>query len=133
MLTDYIAILLAEKSAMWVTALLVDSGRYERLASSYTYFWIPVIFILFYSRSNIYHMRPILDKIRDIFYCTCNGLAVSLLFLYFAHKNIVDNAVFPVAFAVCAFGLGYAIWYMYWRCLKSWHLLYEPVILIGAG
>ena len=132
-LTDYIAILLAEKSAMWVTALLVDSGRYERLASSYTYFWIPVIFILFYSRSNIYHMRPILDKIRDIFYCTCNGLAVSLLFLYFAHKNIVDNAVFPVAFAVCAFGLGYAIRYMYWRCLKSWHLLYEPVILIGAG
>ena len=132
-LADYIAILLAEKSAMWVTALLVDSGRYERLASSYTYFWIPVIFILFYSRSNIYHMRPILDKIRDIFYCTCNGLAVSLLFLYFAHKNIVDNAVFPVTFAVCAFGLGYAIRYMYWRCLKSWHLLYEPVILIGAG
>ncbi|MBQ5822619.1 MAG: hypothetical protein IIW41_05520, partial [Selenomonadaceae bacterium] len=80
-LADYIAILLAEKSAMWVTALLVDSGRYERLASSYTYFWIPVIFILFYSRSNIYHMRPILDKIRDIFYCTCNGLVVSLLFL----------------------------------------------------
>ena len=132
-LTDYIAILLAEKSAMWVTALLVDAGRYERLASSYTYFWIPVIFILFYSRSNIYHMRPILDKIRDIFYCTCNGLVVSLLFLYFAHKNIVDNAVFPVAFAVCAFGLGYAIRYLYWRCLKSWHLLYEPVILIGAG
>ena len=132
-LADYIAILLAEKSAMWVTALLVDSGRYERLASSYTYFWIPVIFILFYSRSNIYHMRPILDKIRDIFYCTCNGLVVSLLFLYFAHKNIVDNAVFPVAFAVCAFGLGYTIRYMYWRCLKSWHLLYEPVILIGAG
>lgn len=132
-LADYIAILLAEKSAMWVTALLVDAGRYERLASSYTYFWIPVIFILFYSRSNIYHMRPILDKIRDIFYCTCNGLVVSLLFLYFAHKNIVDSAVFPVAFAICAFVLGYAIRYVYWRCLKSWHLLYEPVILIGAG
>ena len=132
-LTDYIAILLAEKSAMWVTALLVDAGRYERLASSYTYFWIPVIFILFYSRSNIYHMRPILDKIRDIFYCTCNGLVVSLLFLYFAHKNIVDSVVFPVAFAIFAFVLGYAIRYVYWRCLKSWHLLYEPVILIGAG
>ena len=132
-LADYIAILLAEKSAMWVTSLLVDAGRYERLASSYTYFWIPVIFILFYSRSNIYHMRPILDKIRDIFYCTCNGLVVSLLFLYFAHKNIVDSVVFPVAFAIFAFGLGYAIRYVYWRCLKSWHLLYEPVILIGAG
>lgn len=130
---DYMSILLAEKAAVWLTVLLVDSGRYERLASSYTYFWIPVIFILFYSRSNIYHMRPILDKIRDIFYCTCNGLAVSLLFLYFAHKNIVDSVVFPVTFAVCAFGLGYAIRYMYWRCLKSWHLLYEPVILIGAG
>ena len=133
MLTDYIAILLAEKSAMWVTALLVDAGMYERLASSYTYFWIPVIFILFYSRSNIYHMRPILDKIRDIFYCTCNGLVVSLLFLYFAHKNIVDSVVFPVAFAIFAFGLGYVIRYVYWRCQKSWHLLYEPVILIGAG
>ena len=132
-LADYIAILLAEKSAMWITGLLVDTGRYDRLASPYLYFWIPLIFILFYARSNIYHMRPILDKIRDIFYCTCNGLAVSLLFLYFAHKNIVDNAVFPVTFAVCAFGLGYAIRYMYWRCLKSWHLLYEPVILIGAG
>ena len=130
---DYMSILLAEKAAVWLTVLLVDSGRYERLASSYTYFWIPVIFILFYSRSNIYHMRPILDKIRDIFYCTCNGLAVSLLFLYFAHKNIVDSVVFPAAFAVCAFVLGYAIRYMYWRCLKSWHLLYEPVILIGAG
>ena len=132
-LADYIAILLAEKSAMWVTALLVDSGRYERLASSYTYFWIPVIFILFYSRSNIYHMRPILDKIRDIFYCTCNGLVVSLLFLYFAHKNIVDSVLFPVAFAIFAFVLGYVIRYVYWRCQKSWHLLYEPVILIGAG
>ncbi|MBQ5920508.1 MAG: undecaprenyl-phosphate galactose phosphotransferase WbaP, partial [Selenomonadaceae bacterium] len=121
------------KSAMWVTALLVDAGRYERLASSYTYFWIPVIFILFYSRSNIYHMRPILDKIRDIFYCTCNGLVVSLLFLYFAHKNIVDSVVFPVAFAIFAFVLGYIIRYVYWRCQKSWHLLYEPVILIGAG
>lgn len=133
MLADYIAILLAEKSAMWVTALLVDAGRYERLASSYTYFWIPVIFILFYSRSNIYHMRPILDKIRDIFYCTCNGLVVSLLFLYFAHKNIVDSVVFPVAFAIFAFVLGYVIRYVYWRCQKSWHWLYEPVILIGAG
>ena len=132
-LTDYIAILLAEKSAMWVTALLVDAGRYERLASSYTYFWIPVIFILFYSRSNIYHMRPILDKIRDIFYCTCNGLVVSLLFLYFAHKNIVDSVVFPVAFAIFAFVLGYVIRYVYWRCQKSWLLLYAPVILIGAG
>ena len=132
-LTDYIAILLAEKSAMWVTALLVDAGRYERLASSYTDLWIPVIFILFYSRSNIYHMRPILDKIRDIFYCTCNGLVVSLLFLYFAHKNIVDSVVFPVAFAIFAFVLGYVIRYVYWRCQKSWHLLYEPVILIGAG
>ena len=132
-LADYIAILLAEKSAMWITGLLVDAGRYDRLASPYLYFWIPLIFILFYARSNIYHMRPILDKIRDIFYCTCNGLVVSLLFLYFAHKNIVDNAVFPVTFAVYAFGLGYAIRYMYWRCLKSWHLLYEPVILIGAG
>ena len=132
-LIDYIAILLAEKSAVWVTALLVDASRYERLASSYTYFWIPVIFILFYSRSNIYHMRPILDKVRDIFYCTCNGLVVSLLFLYFAHKNIVDSVVFPVAFAVCAFVLGYAVRYVYWRCLKNWHLLYEPVILIGAG
>ena len=130
---DYMSILLAEKAAVWLTALLADSGRYERLASSYLYFWIPVIFILFYSRSNIYHMRPILDKIRDIFYCTCNGLAVSLLFLYFAHKNIVDSVVFPAAFAVCAFVLGYAIRYVYWRCLKSWHLLYEPVILIGAG
>ena len=80
-LADYIAILLAEKSAMWITGLLVDAGRYDRLASPYLYFWIPLIFILFYARSNIYHMRPILDKIRDIFYCTCNGLAVSLLFL----------------------------------------------------
>ena len=133
MLTDYIAILLAEKSAMWVTALLVDAGRYERLASSYTYFWIPVIFILFYSRSNIYHMRPILDKIRDIFYCTCNGLVVSLLFLYFAHKNIVASVVFTVALSIFAFVLGYVIRYVYWRCQKSWHLLYEPVILIGAG
>lgn len=133
MLTDYIAILLAEKSAMWITGLLVDAGRYDRLASPYLYFWIPLIFILFYARSNIYHMRPILDKIRDIFYCTCNGLAVSLLFLYFSHKNIVDSVVFPVAFAVCAFVLGYAVRYVYWRCLKNWHLLYEPVILIGAG
>ena len=33
-LVDYIAILLAEKSAMWVTALLVDAGRYERLAKA---------------------------------------------------------------------------------------------------
>ena len=64
---DYMSILLAEKAAVWLTVLLVDSGRYERLASSYTYFWIPVIFILFYSRSNIYHMRPIVEKIRDIF------------------------------------------------------------------
>ena len=132
-LADYIAILLAEKSAMWITGLLVDTGRYDRLASPYLYFWIPLIFILFYARSNIYHMRPILDKIRDIFYCTCNGLALSLLFLYFAHKNIVDSVVFPVAFAVCAFVLGYAVRYVFWRCLKSWHLLYEPVILIGAG
>ena len=132
-LADYIAILLAEKSAMWITGLLVDAGRYDRLASPYLYFWIPLIFILFYARSNIYHMRPILDKIRDIFYCTCNGLAVSLLFLYFAHKNIVDSVVFPVAFAVCAFVLGYAVRYVFWRCLKSWHFLYEPVLLIGAG
>ena len=127
------SILLAEKSAMWMTALLADAGMYDRLASPYLYFWIPVIFILFYARSNIYHMRPILDKVRDIFYCTCNGLVVSLLFLYFAHKNIVDSAVFPVAFAVCVFGLGYVIRYLYRRCLKSWHLLYEPIILIGAG
>ena len=53
---DYVSILLAEKAAVWLTVPLADSGRYERLASSYLYVWIPVIFILFYARSNIYQI-----------------------------------------------------------------------------
>ena len=41
--TDYVAILLAEKLALWVRNLTVS----YQIGSGYIYFWVPIVFLVF--------------------------------------------------------------------------------------
>ena len=70
LLLDYLAVIVAEHSALAArNALAVywQGGHYV-LRAAYLYFWVPLLFLLFLSRSQVYQqMRPILDTIRDIF------------------------------------------------------------------
>lgn len=67
LLLDYLAVVFAEHLALALrNALAVywQGGHYV-LRAVYLYFWVPLIFLLFLGRSQVYQqMRPILDTIR---------------------------------------------------------------------
>ena len=131
-LLDYSAILLAEKAAFelhWV----LGSMDYH-IGGSYIYLWIPLVFLMFLGSSRAYtHMQPILENMKDIFYSVIYGLVTCLLVLYFFRESLVASRLYVVLFGILVLFNIYCLRYIARKFLKRFHLLTEPVILIGAG
>ena len=131
-LLDYSAILLAEKAAFELHWLL-GSMDYH-IGGSYIYLWIPLVFLMFLGSSRAYtHMQPILENMKDIFYSVIYGLVTCLLVLYFFRESLVASRLYVVLFGILVLFNIYCLRYIARKFLKRFHLLTEPVILIGAG
>lgn len=130
LVTDYLAILLAEKLALWVRNLTVT----YHIGSGYIYFWVPVVFLVFLAQSQVYtKMQSLLDSSKKIFYALLYGIVACIALLYFFKESVVVSRLYVGLFSIfvifTVFGLRYALRLF----LKKAHLLYTPVILIGAG
>lgn len=136
LLLDYLAVVFAEHLALALrNALAVywQGGHYV-LRAVYLYFWVPLIFLLFLGRSQVYQqMRPILDTIRDIFYSVVCGVAATVILLYVFRGDLQVSRLYLVLFSVLFLLLLYMFRYVTLKLLKVGRLLEEPVILIGAG
>ena len=136
LLLDYLAVVAAEHLALGLrNALAVHwQGSHYVLRSAYLYFWVPLIFLLFLGRSQVYQqMRPILDTIRDIFYSVVYAVAATVILLYVFRGDLQVSRLYLVLFSVLVLLLLYMFRYVTLKLLKVGHLLEEPVILIGAG
>ena len=128
--TDYVAILLAEKLALWVRNLTVS----YQIGSGYIYFWVPIVFLVFLAQSQVYtKMQSLLDSSKKIFYALLYGIVACIALLYFFKESVLVSRLYVGLFSIfvifTVFGLRYALRLF----LKKAHLLYTPVILIGAG
>lgn len=136
LLLDYLAVVFAEHLALALrNALAVywQGGHYV-LRAVYLYFWVPLIFLLFLGRSQVYQqMRPILDTIRDIFYSVVCAVVATVILLYVFRGDLQVSRLYLVLFSVLVLLLLYMFRYVTLKLLKVGHLLEEPVILIGAG
>lgn len=136
LLLDYLAVIVAEHSALAArNALAVywQGGHYV-LRAAYLYFWVPLLFLLFLSRSQVYQqMRPILDTIRDIFYSVVYGVAATIIMLYVFRGDLQVSRLYLALFSVFVLLSIYMFRYITLKALKLGRFFEEPVVLIGAG
>lgn len=128
--TDYLAILLAEKLALWVRNLTVS----YQIGSGYIYFWVPVVFLVFLAQSQVYtKMQSLLDSSKKIFYALLYGIVACIALLYFFKESVVVSRLYVGLFSIFVIFTVFGLRYILRLFLKKAHLLYTPVILIGAG
>ena len=136
LILDYLAILLAEKEALWLHHLLEGNllPAPYRIAPQYVYLWVPLIFILFLGQSHAYRqMQSIVDAARSLFFAVLYGLLASLVIIYFSAASLLTSRLFVGLSTVLIILNLYVIRYLMKLFLKKAHLFYEPVILVGAG
>ena len=136
-LTDYLAILLAEKVAIVTRAQLAflwDGNPLYTITALNFYGWIPCILIFFLWRADAYRMmRPILNIFRDTFYAVFYGMiGLIILFYLFRADVLVSRMTLAFLFFYALFFI-YAVRYLFLKFLKKSGLCYEPIIIIGAG
>ena len=130
---DYVAIVLAVHLALLERNLIAPENLY-RLPDLYIYGWIPLGFLVFFARSKIYKsMQPYIDTVREIFWSIAFGFIAAVMVLYFTESSLLASRLFVVLLWLTMLVTVYACRTALCFLLKKRHLLYEPVLLIGAG
>ena len=131
-LTDYIAILLAEGEGFWLHWLL--GGERYTYTTSYVLVWIPLLFLLFLGSFRAYvRMRPLIMEVKKVLESVLYGTMACIILLYFAKLSLSVSRGYMILapFLICAnliiFRIGARMF------LKKHNLLTVPVLIIGAG
>lgn len=129
---DYCAILFSEYEALGIYRLIDDSD-YQVHGSS-IYIWVPLILLLFLGSSKAYsHMQPLLTTMQDVFRSVCYGVVACILILYMFKASLLAARLYVViTFSLILINI-YILRYVTRLLLKKYHLLTEPIIMIGAG
>ncbi|WP_337802241.1 undecaprenyl-phosphate galactose phosphotransferase WbaP [Mitsuokella jalaludinii] len=129
-LTDYLAIVTAEKIALWIR----NWNVVYTIPGAYIYIWVPLVFFVFIIQTHIYtKMQPILDSFRKLFYAVLYGMVSCILLLFVFKESIAVSRVYAGLFCILVLLLIFLARYVLRTILKRGHFFYEPVILIGAG
>ena len=134
-LMDYIAIVAAEYTAFSLRDAM-DFWRHSAYmyGDAYIYGWVPLIFLLFLSHSHTYRQgQPIADTMRDIFTSVAAGWGASIILIYFLKAGEQASRLFVLLFGLSILCSIYLTRYIVLKCMKHYHLFYEPVLLVGAG
>ena len=133
---DYAVILLAEGEAFFVHDLIGMGASMApyRFASSYIYFWVPLVFLMFLAQASAYQaMQPVLETMRSIFYAICAAFLTCLVIVYFTASSLLTSRLFVVLFFGSVLANVYIVRYLVLKLLKMTHLCYEPVVIVGTG
>ena len=129
-LADYAAIVGAEKLALWCR----NWNVVYTVPAQYTYLWVPLIFFVFLAQTQVYtKMQPLLDSVRTIFSALIYGIVSCIILLFLFKESIALSRIYAGLFAIFVIFSVFIVRYLVRLFLKKAHLLYEPVILIGAG
>ena len=130
---DYSSIVLAVHLALLERNAIAPENPYH-LPDLYIYGWIPLGFLVFFARSKIYQsMQPYIDTVREIFWSIAFGFIAAVMVLYFTESSLLASRLFVVLLWATMLCTVYACRTVTCYLLKKNHLLYEPVLLIGAG
>ncbi len=130
--TDYLAILLAEKEGFFLHMLM--GGGTDKYGVSYVLLWIPLIFLLFLGSNRSYtRMRPLIMGARKVFYAVIYGTLTCILLLYFAKLSLAVPREYMLMTPVLIF-INIVVFRIVTRkFLRRHNLMTVPVLIIGAG
>ena len=129
-MTDYLAIVTAEKAALGIRNLDVI----YTIPWKYIYIWVPLVFFVFFAQTQVYtKMQPILDSTRKVFYAVLYGMVSCIVLLFLFKESIALSRIYAGLFCIFVLITVFAARFLVRLFMKKAHLFYEPVILIGAG
>ncbi|MDQ0205183.1 undecaprenyl-phosphate galactose phosphotransferase WbaP [Pectinatus haikarae] len=135
--TDYLAILTAQKIAMYLRQhIRVFSIYYSMpdVPNMYFYFLVPIVFIAFLYNSHIYVNRmPFWEVIQKIFYAVVLSMMVCIMLMYFGHIAGGVSRLYVALSGMTAFAFLCIFRYILKKILFKFNILSEPIIIIGAG
>ncbi|WP_231038091.1 undecaprenyl-phosphate galactose phosphotransferase WbaP [Pectinatus brassicae] len=136
-IVDYLAILLAERTAICLRQNIAVLSTYNfmpNIPNLYFYILVPAIFLIFLYNSQIYVTRlPFWEVIQRIFYAVIYSVMVSIVLMYFGHIAGGISRIYVCLLAIWAFGFLCSFRYFLKKILIKCNMFLEPVIIIGAG
>lgn len=133
--SDYIAIVLAEKTALFLQEIFrLQASQAMMLPWDYQYLYIPGMFLLIMSISDSYKFnRPSLEVARDVGKGSCVAILIYMLVIFLMRNSMQVSRYYAVCFFVCM--LVYIVIFrnLMERILKKCPNMQEPVLLLGAG
>lgn len=137
LITDYLAILAAQKAAVFLRVKLDSLALYHfspGIPVLYFYFLVPGVFIAFLYNSRIYVNRmPFWEVIQQIFYAVLLSMMVSIGLMYFGRIAGGVSRLYVLLSGMMAFIFLCVFRYAVKKILYKLHILLEPIIIIGAG
>ncbi|WP_455239122.1 undecaprenyl-phosphate galactose phosphotransferase WbaP [Veillonella sp.] len=136
MLVDYVAIVLGELAAYYLRLLLplslVHSGF--KIDPIYIYGIVPIVFLFVLIVNNSYDIEmPLWDKTKTIVRSITLGVVVSIVLMYTGHVTDNVSRLF-VGFSYIFITLLVTLFrFISHKTLNTLHILYIPVLLVGAG
>lgn len=133
--SDYLAILLAEKTALFLQGMFrVQASQMMILPWDYQYIYIPGMFLLLLSISESYKFnRPSLEVARDVGKGCCVAILMYMLVIFLMRNSMQVSRYYAVcffAFMVLYIGV---FRNLLEGILKKCPNMQEPVLLLGAG
>lgn len=137
LVVDYIAIVLAEKVAVYLRQNIILFSSYSYMPDIpdlYLYVFVPVIFLIFLYNANIYVIRlPFWEVIQKIFNAIIYSVMVSITMMYFGHIAGGISRIYVCLLGISSFAFLCAFRYFFKKIIIKFNIFLEPVIIIGAG
>ncbi|MSU09389.1 undecaprenyl-phosphate galactose phosphotransferase WbaP [Veillonellaceae bacterium WCA-693-APC-5D-A] len=134
-LMDYICIVLAEKTALWLQSIFrLEASAAMLLPWDYQYVYIPCMFLLFLFMSDSYRFnRPSLDMARDVFKGSGCGFLMYIMVIFLMRNSMQVSRYYAFCFL-----LFFLLYIFLGRAAISKLLSHVPsfreqILLIGAG
>lgn len=133
--SDYMAIVLAEKTALFLQGVFrIEASRAMHLSWDYQYAYVPLMFLLILSISDTYKFnRPSLEVGRDIAKGCCVAILMYMLIIFLMHNSMQVSRFYAGTFFACMIAYIGVFRYLLGGILKKSPIMQEPVLLLGAG
>lgn len=133
--SDYIAIVLAEKTALFLQEIFrVQASQAMILPWDYQYFYIPGMFLLILSISESYKFnRPSLEVARDVGKGCCVAILIYMLVIFLMRNSMQVSRYYAACFFACMVAYMVVFRNLLESILKKCPNMQEAVLLLGAG
>ena len=135
MLADYLAIVLAEHTGLWLQSIFrVEASQAMSLPWGYEYIYIPLMFLLILFIGGAYRFnRPSMELSRAVFKGNVFCFLMYTLSIFLIRNEIQISRYYAFCFIFFTMLYMWAIRVIMGNTIMRRDLFKEPVLLIGAG